>query len=194
MTGISKSVISRFTSGESDLRDLLNKVAQKNESAFGELYRVTSPNVFGLAARILKSKQDAEEITYDVFMQIWNSADQYDSSKSSPLGWMLMITRTRSIDRIRKESKSKYLEELESYEVESPVNNPEKASSLSEERNIVTNAISKLNESEKIMIELAYYHGLTQSEISEYLKQPLGTVKTTIRRSLIILRDNLPAD
>lgn len=194
MTGIIKSVISRFSGRESGLNDLLIKVARKNESAFRELYRATSPNVFALSNRMLKNKFDAEEITYDVFMQIWNSADQYDSSKSSPLGWILMITRTRSIDRIRKESKSKYWEGLESHELHSQVNNPEKASLLSEERVMVIKAMSKLSDNEKKMIELAYYQGLTQSEISEYLKQPLGTVKTTIRRSLMILRDSLSTD
>jgi len=191
MPGIIRSVISRFSKRESDLNDLLKKVARKDQSAFEKLYRATSPNVFALAGRMLNNKPDAEEITYDVFLQIWNSADQYDSSKSSPLGWILMITRTRSIDRIRKESKSKYMDETDLHQLESPVNNPEKESSLSEERVIVINAISMLTENEKKMIELAFYHGLTQSEISEYSKQPLGTVKTTIRRSLMILRDNL---
>ncbi len=191
MTGIIKSVISRFAEKESDLSDLLKKITIKDQSAFGKLYRATSPNVYALANRMLKNKLDAEEITYDVYMQIWNNADKYDPSRSSPLGWILMITRTRSLDKIRKESRSKYLEGIDTYEIESPVHNPEKASLLSEEQLIVRNATSKLNDNEKKMIELAYYHGLTQSEISEYLKQPLGTVKTTIRRALAILRDSL---
>ncbi|NIP39555.1 MAG: sigma-70 family RNA polymerase sigma factor [Candidatus Dadabacteria bacterium] len=194
MTGLIKSVLAKFKEKEADLKCLLGKVIDRDRCAFSRLYKATSNNVYGLAMKILKNSADAEEVAYDAYLQIWNTASRYDFQKSSPLGWIMMITRSRSIDKMRKESKSRRIEDIDNYKIETPAKTPEALTSLSEQQQIVHRAMAKLSDDERKIIELAYFKGLTQSQISKQLDKPLGTVKTIIRRSLISLRQDIIAD
>ncbi|NIS08076.1 MAG: sigma-70 family RNA polymerase sigma factor [Candidatus Dadabacteria bacterium] len=191
MTGLLLKVLDKFKEKETDLRCLLGKVTDGDRCAFSRLYKATSHKVYALAMKILKNPADAEEAAYDTYLQIWKTASSYKSEKASPNGWIMMLTRSRSLDKIRRQSRSKAHDDIDDFEIENPSSNPETLSSLSEQQQIVHSAMDKLDTDERKMIELAYFKGLTQTEISNYLGMPLGTVKTTIRRSLINLKTHL---
>lgn len=183
--------LSILTEKEQNLAVLISRVAEGSESALSELYDRTSRLVFGLALRILSNVSEAEEITLDVFMHVCDKAAAYDPGRSSPLAWLLMLTRSRAIDRLRSGAKREVMEELPEQDVSSPVNTPEEATIFLEKGQIIRGALSKLNPQQRETIELAYFYGLTQSEISKRLGQPLGTVKSAIRLGMLKLRELL---
>jgi len=183
--------ISKLTEKEQNLAILISEVAEGSESALSELYDSTSRLVFGLALRILSSVSEAEEITLDVFMQVWDKAVVYDPERSSPSGWLLMLTRSRAIDRLRSGTKRGAMEELLEQDVSSPVDSPEEATIFLERSQMVRVALSKLAPQQREPIELAYFYGFSQSEISKRLGQPLGTVKSAIRLGMLKLREIL---
>jgi len=189
MNSKNTDVISKFSEREKHLAQLIDNISKKDEPSLRILFRETSSYVYPLAFRILNNKNDAEEVTLDVFTQVWEKAVDYNPTLSTPLSWILMIARSRSIDRSRKEKQKRKFELHIDLNFQSATNSPDKSSFISEQHEIVKNALSKLNPNQKQMIELAYFSGLTQSEISRYLNMPLGTVKSTIRKSMSILRE-----
>jgi len=189
MNSKTSEIVSKFSEKEKHLAELLESISKRDEPSLRILYRETSNYVYPVAYRILNNKNDAEEVTLEVFTQVWEKASDYDPKLSTPLSWILMITRSRSIDRFRKEKQKRKFELQIDTISQSTTTSPDKASAFSEQRDIVKDALSKLNPIQKQMIELAYFSGLTQSEISRYLDMPLGTVKSTIRKSMSILRE-----
>jgi len=189
MNSKTSEIVSKFSEKEKHLAELLESISKRDEPSLRILYRETSNYVYPVAYRILNNKNDAEEVTLEVFTQVWEKASDYKPELSTPLSWILMITRSRSIDRFRKEKQKRKFELQIDTISQSTTTSPDKASAFSEQRDIVKDALSKLNPIQKQMIELAYFSGLTQSEISRYLDMPLGTVKSTIRKSMSILRE-----
>lgn len=181
-------ITSKFSEREKRLSELLDNISQKDEPSLRILFRETSSYVYPTAFRILNNKNDAEEVTLEVFTQVWEKASDYKPELSTPLSWILMITRSRSIDRLRKEKQKRKFELNIDFDTKSNTTSPEKTSIFSEQQDMVKEALSKLNSNQKQVIELAYFKGFTQSEISRYLNMPLGTVKSTIRKSMSILR------
>jgi len=182
-------ITSKFSEREKRLSELLDNISQKDEPSLRILFRETSSYVYPTAFRILNNKNDAEEVTLEVFTQVWEKASDYKPELSTPLSWILMITRSRSIDRLRKEKQKRKFELNIDFDTKSNTTSPEKTSIFSEQQDMVKEALSKLNSNQKQVIELAYFKGFTQSEISRYLDMPLGTVKSTIRKSMSILRE-----
>ncbi len=182
-------ITSKFSEREKRLSELLDNISQKDEPSLRILFRETSSYVYPTAFRILNNKNDAEEVTLEVFTQVWEKASDYKPELSTPLSWILMITRSRSIDRLRKEKQKRKFELNIDFDTKSNTTTPEKTSIFSEQQDMVKEALSKLNSNQKQVIELAYFKGFTQSEISRYLDMPLGTVKSTIRKSMSILRE-----
>jgi len=182
-------ITSKFSEREKRLAELLDSISQKDEPSLRILFRETSSYVYPTAFRILNNKNDAEEVTLEVFTQVWEKASDYKPELSTPLSWILMITRSRSIDRLRKEKQKRKFELNIDFDTKSNTTSPEKTSIFSEQQDMVKEALSKLNSNQKQVIELAYFKGFTQSEISRYLDMPLGTVKSTIRKSMSILRE-----
>jgi RNA polymerase sigma-70 factor (ECF subfamily) len=182
-------ITSKFSEREKRLAELLDSISQKDEPSLRILFRETSSYVYPTAFRILNNKNDAEEVTLEVFTQVWEKASDYKPELSTPLSWILMITRSRSIDRLRKEKQKRKFELNIDFDTKSNTTTPEKTSIFSEQQDMVKEALSKLNSNQKQVIELAYFKGFTQSEISRYLDMPLGTVKSTIRKSMSILRE-----
>jgi RNA polymerase sigma-70 factor (ECF subfamily) len=157
------------------------------------LYDETSRFVYALALRILQDIGLAEEATMDVYLQIWRQARSYEPARGNPSAWLLRMARSRAIDLLRREARKKRLEEsLEAASwMAASTHDPEKASLLDEEQRRAREALAKLNPEQREVIEIAYFAGLSHSEIAELLGLPLGTIKTRIRSGMMKLRESL---
>jgi RNA polymerase sigma-70 factor (ECF subfamily) len=168
-------------------------VAERDQLAMTALYDASYRIVFGLLLRILNEPSIAEEVLLDVYMQVWRQADSYDEGRGSPLAWMLTIARSRAIDRLRssrqESSKRDLFDSLED-RARSDVD-LEAAAEIAEMQAKVRAALSELPIEQREVIELAYFSGLSHSEIALQLNQPLGTVKTRTRLGMMKLRTTL---
>lgn len=171
---------------------LIQQVAKQDREAFSRLYDQSSSRIFSLAMRMLKVRSDAEDLLQEVFVQIWRQASNYSEDRGSPEAWIINIARSRAIDKlrsIRRRDKSFTLtdnpagaestESAESFVAESEV------------QLTINSALADLPAAQRKVLELAYFDGLTQTEIAERLAEPLGTVKTRMRSGLQRLRDIL---
>jgi RNA polymerase sigma-70 factor (ECF subfamily) len=172
---------------------LLARVAQRDASALGALYDLAGGAVHGVCRRILRDPSDAEEASMDVFLQVWQKASRFDPERGDALTWLLTLARSRAIDRLRARGAARRHEtELdERHDAPSSEPGPETRSSLAERAALVRGALSELPEEQREVLELAYFEGLTHSEIAERLAQPLGTAKSRIRLALQRLRRTL---
>ena len=170
------------------------RLSNGDMDAAGDLYDRYASQVFGLARRILKNDGDAEEIVQDVFAQAWRTARSFESSRGSLIGWLLVITRTRSIDRLRaRASRPDTMAEPYAAALQSPGMTAVDQVLSAEQATRIQQALVALPEAQRRALELAYYEGLTQSEIAARLAEPLGTVKTRMRTALMTLRQRLRA-
>ncbi|MCP9473221.1 MAG: sigma-70 family RNA polymerase sigma factor [Nitrospira sp.] len=178
---------------EQEWADLIALTAQGDQAALAALYDRTSPQVFGFVLKILKNREVAEEVTLDVYTQVWRRAHTYDQARSAPGAWLMMLARTRAIDRFRAgAAEHGRLESLDAAELfASDGDTPEQDMAGQERRRFVRQALATLTEEQRGAIALAYFYGLSQSEIAEHLRLPLGTVKTRIRLGMIKLREAL---
>ena len=169
---------------------LIARMTSGSEDALADLYDLTNRLVFSLALRILHDRGAAEEVTMDVFLQAWKQASSFNASRGTPLAWLMTMARTRSIDKLRSMGRSRYeSEELDEREpLREPSDSPEESAFLGERRAIVRAALEELSDDQRVLIEAAYFEGLTHTEIAERFKLPLGTVKTRVRSGMIILR------
>jgi RNA polymerase sigma-70 factor (ECF subfamily) len=176
-----------------DLVALIGRVAAGEQSALTAIYDATNRLVFGLILRIVVDRATAEEVLLDVYTQVWRQAASYDVSRGVPLAWVMTIARSRAIDRVRAgRSDQQRKEPLEAIgEVSDAGVSPEEASVYSERQRLVRSALATLVPEQREVIELAYYSGLSHSEIALKLGQPLGTVKTRTRLGMMKLRDML---
>ena len=171
---------------------LIGRVADGDRTAFAALYDATSRMVFGLILRVVVDRSSAEEVLSDVYIQVWRQAKSYDTARGAPLAWLMTIARSRSIDRLRAGKPEQQKESLDSIaELTSNSVSPEDASVHSERSRLVRSALSSLAPEQREVIELAYFSGLSHSEIALKLGQPLGTVKTRTRLGMMKLRDML---
>ena len=185
-------------SREQMLRDqdwalLIGRIAKGDQSALAALYDATCRMVFGLVLRILSDHPTAEEVALDVYTQVWRQASTYDGQRGTPVAWLLTIARSRAIDRLRSTRQEQQRKEpLDSASAESAsAADPEEESVISERKRIVRSALENLSPEQREVIELAYFSGLSHSEIAAKLGQPLGTVKTRTRLGMMKLRDAL---
>jgi RNA polymerase sigma-70 factor (ECF subfamily) len=170
----------------------LRAAAGGDSQAFAAFYDESSPLVYALLLRILRNPADAEEVTLDVYAHIWRKASDYDPSRGSVKSWLVMLARSRAIDRLRSKARSAGEEPLTSImEVPSGGADPESSSFMSEQRKLILRALQALSPEQRQAIELAYFGGLSQSELAARLQQPLGTVKTRIRLGMMKLREEL---
>lgn len=177
---------------------LLDRVAAHDEEAFARLYDIFARPLFSVALRILQDQSAAEEVVQEAFTQIWERAGTYDPQCGKPLTWAIVLTRNRAIDRFR--SRQRFNRLVESYKELDPA-------ALTETRHVsggelvaresvdnVRRALVELPADQRQAIELAFFLGLTQSEIAERQSLPLGTVKARIRRGLLFLRARMERD
>ncbi len=191
MSQSTSSAAGEARSGEPDWSECLRRVAAGDRDALSELYDQTSPLVYGLALRILRNSADAEEVTLDVYTQIWRSAKTYDSRRGSVTAWMATLTRSRAIDRLRtrpQRDRQPELEQAERSRAQPPL--PE-AGWLMQQRLLVEAALAELPPEQRRLIELAYFAGFSHAELASRSGLPLGTVKTRIRLAMMKLRELL---
>ena len=178
---------------DQDLVALIRRVASGEQSAVTAVYDATNRLVFGLILRIVGDRATAEEVLLDVYTQVWRQAATYEASRGVPIAWLMTIARSRAIDRVRAgrhdQQKKEPLDAIG--EVSAAGVSPEEASVYSERQRLVRSALSTLAPEQREVIELAYYSGLSHSEIALKLGQPLGTVKTRTRLGMMKLRDML---
>ena len=165
--------------------------------AFTALYTRLAPPLFSAVFAILKNQKDAEDVLQDTFVQMWNKAAAYDPQRGSVITWSMMIARSKAIDRVRAQQRRSRLDEAAALEHETAFPDLPKAAdelhSERDERARVRAALTQISDTQRIAIDLAFFSGLTQVEISARLGTPLGTVKARIRRGLRALREELAA-
>jgi RNA polymerase sigma-70 factor (ECF subfamily) len=175
---------------ESDVREtdeLVAAVRRREERALAELYDRYGHAVYALALRITADTGAAEEISLDTFWQLWQQADRFDVAQGTLLNWLLTIARSRAIDRMRARGTRKRTQTTDVTEVNG-VRPPEEIAELSERRHLVREAMETLSPAQRTALSLAYYEGLSHSQIADRLQEPLGTVKTRIRQAMSVLR------
>ncbi|BFO68068.1 ECF RNA polymerase sigma factor SigK [Chryseobacterium sp. KCF3-3] len=170
--------------------ELIVLLKEKNENGFHYLYDHYSGALYGIILRIVQSKEYTEEIIQDVFVKIWNSIHQYDASKGRFYTWMINIARNTAIDYLKSKA---FQNELKNQSLPDFVYNTEELSTTNNSSDYIgfNNVLEGLEADKQELINLAYYQGYTQHEISEKLKIPLGTVKTKMRNALMKLKDLL---
>jgi RNA polymerase sigma-70 factor (ECF subfamily) len=178
---------------EQEWGQLIAQTAQGDQAALATIYDRTSPQVYGLALKILGNRETAEEVTLDVYTQVWRQAHNYDETRGTPGSWLMTLARTRAIDRYRAEAAERgRIESLDTVEFfASDGETPEEDLAGQERRRYVQQALKMLTAEQRQAIALAYFYGLSQSEIADKLKLPLGTVKTRMRLGMIKLREAL---
>ena len=171
---------------------LVNRVADGDLDAIAELYDRHASRVFGLALRILRNRTDAEDVVQEVFAQAWRTAGSYRVDRGSVTAWLLVITRTRALDRVRaRRAPEQGLGNLEPQTLASKARPASDELIAREQADQVRHALFQLPEDQRRALELAYFEGLSQTEIAATLQTPLGTVKTRIRTALATLRRSL---
>jgi RNA polymerase sigma factor (sigma-70 family) len=171
---------------------LVKRIAQQDEAALSELYDRYARILYSVAFKSLGSVEESEEVVLDVFSQVWRIADRYDHCRSRVDTWLFMLTRSRVIDRLRSIRRVGKLPttsvEAAEIQIAEPGVDPIESALISERRAQVFAALDGLPAEQRLVIELAYYQGLSQSEIAAQTGMSLGTVKTRVRLGLSKLR------
>ena len=177
------------------LAALLGKCALRDQRAFAELYTLTAPKLYGVALRILRRQDWAEEALQECYVNIWNHAGHYAVQRSAPLTWMTSIVRNRCLDWLRRPRQETTGEEydiaVEAWQDDAP--GPVEQLIASSEAAALARCLQQLESKQRQSIMLAFFNGLSHSEVAGHLRQPLGTVKTWVRRGLERLKACLGA-
>jgi RNA polymerase sigma-70 factor (ECF subfamily) len=174
------------------LDELLRLTSTGDQNAFSELYDQTAARVLGLIRRVLVDPAQSEEVTQEVFLEIWQSASRFDPNKGRALTWIMTMAHRRAIDRIRAAQASRNRDTAIGIR-DIPVGYDQVAETVEVrvEHERVKGAMAKLSDTQREAVMLAYYGGLSQSEVAEHLGIPLGTAKTRLRDAMIRLRQEL---
>jgi len=171
---------------------LLPRVAQGDQAAFAELYDQTAPRVLGLIKRLLKDHAQSEEVTQEVFLEIWQNATRFDSARGSAASWMLTMAHRRAVDRIRASQAGRDRDlKIGVRDLETDYDSVTESVEIRIEHERVERALGRLTELQRQAVKLAYYGGLSHSEVAKLLDVPIGTVKTRLRDGMIRLRDEM---
>jgi RNA polymerase sigma-70 factor (ECF subfamily) len=177
-----------------DIEGLIARLGAGDKRAFASFYDRTAAFVFGLLLRILGDRAAAEEVAQEVYVQLWRTATTFDAGRSSALGWIATVARSRAIDRLRADASLKNaVHRLAEQPVRSQGPSPEEEASLRERRARVLEALATLPPEQRSALELAFFEGLSHSEIARKTDTPLGTVKTRIRAAIGKLEQALGA-
>lgn len=176
--------------GDLRVTALLGKVAAGDESAFATLYDEVAARVLGLARRIIRNHSLAEEVTQEVMVEVWRTAPRFDQHRGSGIGWILMLTHRRAVDRVRRSSaqSARDVNDASAQPVQEPI---DEALLRREETAEVRSALDKLTDLQREAIELAYYGGRTYREVAVELEIPEGTAKSRLRDGIRHLRATL---
>lgn len=170
---------------------ILQAIARRDETALAQLYDRYRVILFGLLLRILHNREEAEDVLQEVFLQVWRRAADFDENRGRPFTWLVTLARSRAIDRLRSLAARDRVALAGAREPSEEVSDAVDDALKSEQKSVVTTALAQLPEEQQQPLLLAYYDGLTQSEIAKKLNAPLGTVKTRMRAGLKKLREQL---
>jgi RNA polymerase sigma-70 factor, ECF subfamily len=174
------------------LNDLLGQVAEGDQAAFGQLYDQCAGRVLGLVRRLLKDSAQSEEVTQEIFLEVWQNAKRYDPAKGSATTWILTMSHRRAVDRIRSSQSTRDRDtKIGLRDMETEYDSVSESVEIRVEHERVGQALLRLTELQRQAVTLAYYGGYSHSEVAEMLKVPIGTVKTRLRDGMIRLRDEL---
>jgi RNA polymerase sigma-70 factor (ECF subfamily) len=183
------------TSEKNDDYALMRAIAGGDSAALKALFERHGPAVHALCLRLLKDRGDAEQLLTDVFFEVWSSRERYDETRANPLTYLMRMTRSRGIDRLRRKDfpgRGVSLDPAAGIDV-AVEDRPGVGAEAEENRAMILRALSVLDRDQRAAIECAYYEGLSHSEIAEKLKKPLGSVKSALRTGLVRLREILGA-
>jgi len=175
---------------------LLAAIANGDREKFAELHGRFAGVVYATIYKVLNDSQDSEDVSQEVFASIWRKAKLYSPEKGKPLTWVTTMARNRAIDKLR--SKQRQIRLADDFKVEQDVSESRsridsmESAERNDRRRVVRSAVMELSREQREAIQMAYFRGLTQSEIADRLGQPLGTVKARIRRGMIKLRSSVP--
>lgn len=175
---------------------LLARVAKGDHQAFSQLYDHSSTLLFTLAVRILGTHEEAAELLQDVYLEVWRKVSRYDVGRGTPIAWLITLTKSRAIDRLRARTARGHhaagsVEAGTATQLTDEGPSPFETKADQELRTAVITAVAGLPQAQQQAIELAYYEGLSHTEIASRLNQPLGTVKTRIKLGMSKLREVL---
>lgn len=181
------------TCGDAHLVDLLDQVGTGSHQALKRLYELTSGRLYGLALRVVREPQWAEDALQDTFLNIWRSAKDYRASLSPPMAWLGLMVRSRALDVLRRQNAEglKLTQELDEDlqdTLESDMADPMQLNLASQQAQALHACLTRLENKQREVVSLAYLRDLSHAELAAQLKLPLGTVKTWIRRGLDQLR------
>ena len=173
-----------------DAGELLHEVARGDEKAFGRLYDLVAPRVYGLIRRVLRDPAQAEEVAQEVLVEVWRTAARFDQARGSATSWIFTIAHRRAVDRVRSEQASaERTMRAGAASMDTPYDAVADEVSGRLERQQVRRCLDGLTELQRQAVTLAYYQGHTYPQVAELLGRPLPTVKTRMRDGLIRLRD-----
>lgn len=175
-----------------DLAELLRRSARGDEAAFADLYDATSRRLFGLVLRIVRDHAMSEEVTQEVYLDVWRQSARFDPERGSAMSWLMTIAHRSAVDKVRASEASRRRDDahaLTHQDVDFDTTAETAQASLEAQR--VRRALATLTDAQRAAVELAYLGGYTHTEVARLLGLPLGTAKTRIRDGLIRLRDTL---
>ncbi len=181
------------TATDTELNTLINQIGLGDEAAMKRLYELTSPRLYGLALRVVRKPEWAEDVLQEAYLSVWRSALDFRNTLSPPLAWMGLIVRSRALDLLRRRATDRShltqeFDELLEDTLEGPSSNPQDVQQASQQAQALHQCLSGLDHKQRQVVSLAYLRDLSHSELAQQLSLPLGTVKTWIRRGLDQLR------
>jgi len=173
--------------------ELIVRVGKGDQQAFESLYDRSSSLLFTLAARILGDREEATDLMQEVYLEIWRKGVRYDPARGTPIAWLVTMTRSRAIDRLRSraskgQGRTDSIEAAGAAELPDGKESPFEAAADRELRKVMSAALALLPKAQQQAVELAYYEGLSHTEIAERLKEPVGTIKTRIKLGMTKLK------
>lgn len=188
------AVIGKFTNGNADDEvKLMKRIQARDANALDELYDLYKRLLFGMVIAIVKKHEEAEDVLQEIFIKIWNKADSFDAKRGNAYSWIVTLARNTAIDRIR--SKGYKTQQKQSVSIHEPLfflegdtYDPMETTIFSDRAELVKQALEQIPAKQSEVIKIAYYRGMTQSEIARSLDIPLGTVKTRTRQGMIKLK------
>ena len=177
----------------SEITTLLARVAGGDRRAFAELYDATAPKLYGIILRILRRRDEADEVVQDVYVKIWQRAGDFDPARASPIAWMAIIARNRALDEARRARVTTVSDDTALERVPDPGRSALGAVEAGEEQRRLETCLNGLEAQRASMVRLAYLDGLSRQDLADRFGQPVGTIKTWLHRSLKQLKDCLTA-
>lgn len=173
-------------------RELIRRMASRDSKALEAFYDQYNRLAFSLVLRIVGSREDAEDVLVDVFWQVWQQAARYDETRGKPIAWLLTVARTRAIDCMRSRGrKMTSVDNPGEYREPTRLGPQPDPFVAADTRDAVVDALKTLSDEQRVPLEMAYYRGMSHTEIAEALRQPLGTIKDRIRNGMMHLRKRL---